>query len=136
MKGEKEMKGMPEQRPEESEYPGYRLRNMSRRKFFASSAVATVAVAIAPKALAEWAPNERYPDPNVQVIDPNFAKYKVFNSSIERLYTGARWGEGPVYFPAGRYLLWSDIPNDRVLKWEEEQGAVSVLRKPSHKAHT
>ena len=57
------------------------------------------------------------------------------NAAIERLYTGTRWGEGPVWFGDGRYLLWSDIPNQRVLKWEEETGVVSVFRKPSDYAN-
>ncbi len=108
---------------------------VSRRQFLAAGAVATAAATVVPRAWAEWAPSGRYPDPNVEVIDPSFSKYKIFNSTVERLYTGARWGEGPVYFPAGRYLLWSDIPNNRVLKWEEETGAVSVFRKPSNKAN-
>ena len=46
-----------------------------------------------------------------------------------------RWAEGPVWFGDGRYLLWSDIPNDRIMKWDEETGAVSVFRKPSHFAN-
>ena len=50
---------------------------------------------------------------------------------MERLYTGCRWSEGPVWFGDGRYLLWSDIPNNRILKWEEETGAVSVFRRPT-----
>ncbi len=106
---------------------------VSRRQFLTAGAVATAAATVVPRAWAEWAPSERYPDPTVQVIDPSFGKYKLFNASVERLYTGTRWGEGPTYFPAGRYLLWSDIPNDRVLKWEEETGAVSVFRKPANK---
>ncbi|MGV9778189.1 SMP-30/gluconolactonase/LRE family protein [Streptosporangium sp. NPDC003464] len=50
---------------------------------------------------------------------------------IERLHTGCRWAEGPVYFPAGRYLLWSDIPNDRMLRWDEMTGAVGPFRQPA-----
>ena len=73
-----------------------------------------------------WEPNQRYPDPAVQVLDPSFNKYRLPLASVERLYTGCRWSEGPVYFGDGRYVLWSDIPNDRILKWEEETGAVSV----------
>jgi gluconolactonase len=73
----------------------------------------------------------RYPDPAVQVVDPSFARYRVGNAAVERLATGFRWAEGPVWFGDGRYLLWSDIPNDRIMKWEEETGAVSVFRRPS-----
>jgi gluconolactonase len=54
---------------------------------------------------------------------------------VERIATGCRWAEGPVYFGDGRYLLWSDIPNNRILKWEEETGAISVYRKPSNFAN-
>jgi gluconolactonase len=78
-----------------------------------------------------WRPSERYPDPAIEVLDPSFAKYRIFSAAVERLFTGTRWGEGPVWFGDGRYLLWSDIPNDRILKWEEETGRVSVFRKPS-----
>src|ERR1051326_5607683 len=84
---------------------------------------------------AGWRPCERYPDPAVEVLDPSFAKYRVFSAAVERLATGTRWAEGPVWFGDGRYLLWSDIPNDRILKWEEETGEVSVFRKPSHYAN-
>ena len=69
-----------------------------------------------------WQPNERYPDAFVRVLDPSFNKYRLPLASVERLYTGCRWSEGPVYFGDGRYLLWSDIPNNRVLRWDEEIG--------------
>ena len=77
----------------------------------------------------------RYPDPAVQVIDPRFAKYRLALAAVERLATGFRWSEGPVWFGDGRVLLWSDIPNNRMMKWEEETGAVSVFRKPSNNAN-
>ena len=77
----------------------------------------------------------RYPDPAVQILDPSFAKFRIFQSALERLATGFRWAEGPVWFGDGRYLLWSDIPNDRILRWEEETGRVSVFRKPSNFAN-
>jgi len=73
-----------------------------------------------------------YPDPAVETIDPRFAKYKVGNAAVERLYTGTRWAEGPVWFGDGRYLLFSDIPNNRMLRWQEETGEVSVFRSPSN----
>ena len=59
-------------------------------------------------------------DPAIEVLDERFAPCRIFNAAVERLYTGCRWAEGPVWFGDGRYLLWSDIPNDRILKWEEE----------------
>ena len=81
---------------------------------------------------AGWRDQPRYPDPLIHVLDPRFQPYVIFSAAVERLYTGCRWSEGPVYFADGRYLLWSDIPNSRILKWEEETGAVSAFRKPSN----
>ena len=81
--------------------------------------------------MTDWEPSLRYPDPHVEVVDPAFAKYRLPLASVERLYTGCRWSEGPVWFGDGRYFLWSDIPNNRFLRWEEETGAVSVFRSPS-----
>lgn len=82
-----------------------------------------------------WEASERYPDPHVQILDQRFNQYRLPLASIERLATGCRWAEGPVWFGDGRYLLWSDIPNNRILKWEEETGAVSIFRKPSDNAN-
>ncbi|MBM3628709.1 MAG: SMP-30/gluconolactonase/LRE family protein [Alphaproteobacteria bacterium] len=82
-----------------------------------------------------WQPSERYPDPAIEVLDASFEKYRIFSAAVERLATGFRWAEGPAWFGDGRYLLWSDIPNDRIMKWEEETGAVSVFRKPSNFAN-
>ena len=62
----------------------------------------------------------RYPDPRIEIVDPAFARYRVGNAAVERLATGFRWAEGPVWFGDGRYLLWSDIPNDRMMRWEED----------------
>lgn len=86
-------------------------------------------------ATAGWRPHPRYPDPAIEVLDERFEKYVIFQAAVERLYTGCRWSEGPVWFGDGRYLLWSDIPNNRMLRWEEETGAVSVFRKPSDYAN-
>jgi gluconolactonase len=77
-------------------------------------------------------PIPRYPDPAIQVVDQSFTRYRIANAGVERLATGFRWAEGPVWFGDGRYLLWSDIPNDRIMRWDEETGAVSVFRKPSN----
>jgi gluconolactonase len=82
-----------------------------------------------------WQPSERYPDPAVRVLDPAFNKYRLMLASVERLFTGCRWSEGPVWFGDGRCLLWSDIPNNRILRWDEETGAVSVFRQPSNNAN-
>ncbi|HEY0524551.1 MAG TPA: SMP-30/gluconolactonase/LRE family protein [Stellaceae bacterium] len=82
-----------------------------------------------------WQPAERYPDPAVQILDPAFAKYRLTLAAVERLAAGFRWAEGPVWFGDGRFLLWSDIPNERILRWDEETGAMSVFRKPSNFAN-
>ena len=73
-----------------------------------------------------------YPDSRVVALDDRFEKYKLGTAALEMLWTGARWLEGPVWFGDGRYLLVSDIPNNRILKWEEETGEISVYRKPSN----
>jgi len=88
-----------------------------------------------PTFAAGWQQATRYPDPAIVALDPRFEKYWLKLSCVERIATGCRWAEGPVYFGDGRYLLWSDIPNNRILKWEEETGAVSVYRKPSNFAN-
>jgi len=66
-----------------------------------------------------------------EAVDARFAKYMIPVCSLETLHTGMRWAEGPVYFADGRYLVLSDIPNNRMLRWEEESGQVSVFRYPS-----
>lgn len=86
-------------------------------------------------AMSQWQPSERYPDPSIRVLDPSFAKYRINLAKVERLATGMRWCEGPVWFGDGRYLLWSDIPNNRIMRWDDETGAVSVFRKPSNNAN-
>src|ERR1700709_65127 len=82
-----------------------------------------------------WRPATLYPDPAIHALDPRFEKYWLKLSAVERLTTGLRWAEGPVWVGDGRYLLCSDIPNQRILKWEEETGAVSIFRKPSNFAN-
>src|SRR5690242_3585765 len=82
-----------------------------------------------------WQPNERYPDPAVRVLDNEFLKYRLPLASVERLYTGCRWSEGAVYLGDSRCVLWSDIPNNRILRWDEETGGVTVFRKPSNNAN-
>lgn len=82
-----------------------------------------------------WQPSSFYPDPAVTVLHPSFAKYRLPLAAVERLATGLRWAEGPVWFGDARHLLISDIPNNRILKWEEETGAISVYRRPSNFAN-
>jgi gluconolactonase len=65
------------------------------------------------------------------VFEPEFRQCLIGHARVERLWTGARWSEGPAWFAAGRYLVWSDIPNDRMLRFDETDGSVSVFRQPS-----
>src|SRR6266853_3089947 len=110
---------------------------MQRRTFLAGAAGAVAAATIAPKtALGDTLPlgplpGTRYPDPRIEALNPRF-KYKTGNAYIERIATGLRWAEGPVYFRDGGYLLWSDIPNNRIMRWSEDDGHVSVFRSPSN----
>ena len=84
-----------------------------------------------------WGKQEivRYPDPAIEVLDARFAKYKIGNANVERLWSGCRWAEGPVWFGDIRCLIWSDIPNNRMLRWTEETGDVSVFRSPTHNSN-
>jgi gluconolactonase len=86
-------------------------------------------------AASRWMPAESYPDPAIEILDTSFAPYRIFNAAVERLATGFRWCEGPVWFGDLRSLLWSDIPNNRMLRWDEESGAVSHFRKPSNNSN-
>ena len=79
--------------------------------------------------------NSRYPDPAVEVLDPAFLRYRIFSASVEQLGSGLRWAEGPVWFGDGRYLLFSDIPNNRIVRWDETTGGLSVFRQPSNHAN-
>ena len=85
---------------------------------------------------ASWDPAiVRYPDQRIKTLDPRFAPLVLGNAAVEVIATGCRFNEGPVWFGDLRCLLWSDIPNDRMMKWEEETDAVSLFRKPSHYAN-
>lgn len=108
---------------------------MQRRTFVSMAAGATMAIALKPGAFAsgqEPKPPTPYPDPAVEVVDPRFAKYQIISAAVERLFTGARWAEGPVWIGDGGYLIFSDIPNNRMLRWLEETGDVTVFRSPSN----
>ena len=111
---------------------------MQRRTFMTSAVAAGASLAADSLAAAkDWSLPKlvKYPDPAIEIIHPSFAKYRQSNAAIERLYTGTRWAEGPVWFGDGRYLLFSDIPNNRMLRWSEETGEVSVFRSPSNYAN-
>jgi gluconolactonase len=76
--------------------------------------------------------NQRYPDPAIRVLDPRFNALRLPAASVECLYQGARWSEGPVYFGDARCVVWSDIPNNRMLRWDEATGNVTPFRQPSN----
>ncbi len=82
-----------------------------------------------------FTPNQRYPDPSLLILDPSFTKYRIYSSTVEQVATGMRWAEGPVYFPEGGYLLVSDIPNNRIMKYDEKSGAFTVFRSPANYAN-
>lgn len=113
---------------------------INRRTFLRTTASTAVGTLIAPTMVASHkyfshTVQKRYPDPAIVILDKRFEKYCQFNAAVERLWTGARWAEGPVWFGDGRFLLFSDIPNNRILRWTEETGEVSVFRSPSNFAN-
>ncbi len=108
---------------------------MQRRAFLSVTASAASALVVNSDLLAGGQQQRTpvaYPDPAIVVMDPRFEKYRVISAAVERLYTGTRWAEGPVWFGDGRYLLFSDIPNNQILRWLEDTGEVSVFRNPSN----
>jgi gluconolactonase len=107
-------------------------RAVGRRAFLTAAASGVAAAAVAAGGERDWTGAEpvRYPDPDVLVLDPRFEKYKVGNAPIQRLHTGMLWAEGPAWHAGGRYLAWSDIPNDVQLRRIEDDGHVSAFRKP------
>src|ERR1017187_6622111 len=108
---------------------------MQRRFFLKAAALAPAAIALTASAQTQrdWSGRQpvRYPDPEVVALDERFRKYAIGSAAIERLWTGARWAEGPAWRAAGRYLVWSDIPNNRQMRWLEEDGHTSAFRTPS-----
>ena len=108
----------------------------SRRQFLSTGVAAAWATSCASLGAREFgphAPPQRYPDPDIVVLDDRFKKYKLGNSAIQRLYHSSKmlWAEGPAWSAVGRYLLWSDIPNNVQMRWLNEDGHVSVLRHPA-----
>jgi len=79
--------------------------------------------------------HRRYPDPAIRVFDPRFKGVTLTNASVECLYQGTRWSEGPVWFGDMRQLLWSDLPNNSIMRWDERSGLVSEFRSPSNHAN-
>ena len=81
------------------------------------------------------APTTYFWDPDIIAVDPSFNDLAQPNTAITRLYTGVLWAEGPAWSAQGRYLLWSDIPNNRQMRWSEDDGRVSVFRTPSNNSN-
>jgi gluconolactonase len=111
------------------------------RRSFLTGAAASLAGAVfaqtapsqTPMQQRDWSGREpvRYTDPDLIALDKRFEKYVITNTMIQRLWTGALWAEGPAWCAAGRFLLWSDIPNNRQMRWLEEDGHTSLFRSPS-----
>jgi len=104
--------------------------NISRRSLL----TAAIAVPAAAQIQRDWSGKEpvRYPDPDIISLDKRFKKYAIGNTPLQRLYTGALWAEGPAWNAAGKYLVFSDIPNNRQLRWLEEDAHVSTMRNNSN----
>lgn len=110
---------------------------LGRRGFLAAASMGT-AVAASSKLLLgqdynDTAPPQRYPDPNIVVLEPQFAKYKIGNSAIRRIYHSKDmlWAEGPAWNGVGKYLVWSDIPNDVQLRWIQDDKRTTTFRSPA-----
>src|SRR5438105_255450 len=103
----------------------------TRRTFTTAGGTTLMALALAPRVFARGTSVLRYPDPAVKMLDHRFEKYWVDSAVVERVATGFRFTEGPVWFGDGRYLLFSDVPNNRIMRWSEETGRVEIFRKPS-----
>jgi gluconolactonase len=111
---------------------------LATRRAFLKAAAGTSLATLVSSAWAqafEFKPNQRYPDPALLILDPSFTKYRIYSSTLEQVGTGMRWAEGPVYFPEGGYVLVSDIPNNRIMKFTEKDGSFSVFRSPSNFAN-
>lgn len=110
---------------------------LHRRSFLLSSlgaaALTRVAAQTASNTARSWSGDApvRYPDPDVVALDNRFRRYMVPNTTIQRLFTGTLWAEGPAWNGVGRYLVWSDIPNNRQMRWIEEDARVTAFRSPS-----
>jgi len=109
---------------------GSPIARIGRRGFLAAAAAATTSAVFG----RDYGPDSepvRYPDPDLVVLDDRFARYRIGNTPILRLHRGTLWAEGPAWNGVGRYLLWSDIPNNVQMRWLEEDGHVSTFRHPA-----
>jgi len=105
---------------------------LGRRSFLGAGMLGAVTLPRAFGAERDWSGKNpvRYPDADLISLDKRFDKYKIGNTPIQRLYTGTLWSEGPAWNGVGRYLVWSDIPNDRQMRWLQDDGHVSTMRQP------
>ena len=109
---------------------------LGRRAFIAGAAAMSATVVLGQdRNYGPTAPPVRYPDPDILVLDKRFAKYRITNTPIQRVFTGSLWAEGPAWNGAGCYLVWSDIPNNVQYRWLCEDGHVSVFRKPTNNSN-
>lgn len=118
---------------------------VNRRRFLATALAGTAGLAAAPvhatqtaappppAGSRDWSGHTpvRYPDPDIIAVDDRFRGYIIGNTVIQRLHTGTLWAEGPAWNGVGRYLVWSDIPNNVQLRWLADDGRVTVFRNPS-----
>src|SRR4051794_496583 len=88
-----------------------------------------------PRDFTPGAPPTTYPDPDIITVDPSFNSLRLGNTPIQRLWTGAYWSEGPAWCSQGRYLVWSDIPNNRQLRYLDDDARVTVFRTPSNNSN-
>ncbi len=79
----------------------------------------------------EWTPSQRYPDPSIVAVDPSFSQYMLPLAKVERIATGFRWCEGPVWMGDARTLIWSDVPGNCMYRWDEQSETTQIFRKPS-----
>jgi gluconolactonase len=103
---------------------------MTRRSLFSLMAASPLAAQTPGRDYSGKTPI-RYPEPDVVVLDPRFARIKIGNTTIQRLATGFLWAEGPAWHGGGKYLVWSDIPNNKQYRWIEDDGHVSVIHQPA-----
>lgn len=111
---------------------------VDRRTFLSLSLVGAVVMPalaqptqIQPYQTRDWGEPGGYPDPDMIALDDRFRRYILFNTPIKRLHVGTLWAEGPAWNGVGRYVVWSDIPNNRQLRWIEDDNRVTVFRSPS-----
>jgi gluconolactonase len=90
---------------------------------------------VPPRDFGPNAPIASYPDPDIVRVDPLFNSLVLGNTPILRLWTGGLWCEGPAWSSQGRYLVWSDIPNDRQMRWLDDDGRVTVFRQPANNSN-